>query len=223
MSNDYIPTRDADFDPWFENLKNYVAAKTGGASPLWTHIPGEKVTALIAGYTDWHGAYEKTLAPHTGVDTEAKNAAKKRAVGFIRPFVKQYLRFLPVSNEDRKAMNIPNASESQSPVAVPKTSPRLSIDTGTRRRLIIYYKDEKSGRRGKPKGVHGMELRWAILEHPPVDTVELTRSSFDTNPPLTLEFEEHERGKRVYMCGAWQIDREGEQGPSGEIVEAIIP
>jgi hypothetical protein len=31
------------------------------------------------------------------------------------------------------------------------------------------------------------------------------------------------RGKRVYMAGCWEIEREGEKGPMGEIVSAFIP
>jgi hypothetical protein len=88
---------------------------------------------------------------------------------------------------------------------------------------IIYYKDEKSGRRGKPVGVHGIEVRWAVMDRPPASIKELTNSSFDTNPPLTLEFDEQDRGKRVYMSGCWEIEWEGEKGPPGAIVDAMIP
>jgi hypothetical protein len=87
----------------------------------------------------------------------------------------------------------------------------------------VVGRDEKSEHRGKPKGVHGIEVRWAILDHPPEDIKELVNSSFDTKPPLTIEFEEHERGKRVYLCGTWELEREGEKGPFGAIEEAIIP
>ncbi|MDR1899683.1 MAG: hypothetical protein LBQ55_06735 [Treponema sp.] len=48
-------------------------------------------------------------------------------------------------------------------------------------------------------------------------------SSFDTDPPLVLDFDESDRGKRVYLCGRWEIGREGEKGPDGAIVEVIIP
>jgi hypothetical protein len=120
-------------------------------------------------------------------------------------------------------MGIPNHKSTHSPVVVPDTSPRLTIDTGTRRRIIVYYRDETSTRRGKPKGVHGIEVRWAILDHYPVSEKELIHSSFDTNPPLTLEFDEADRGKHIYLMGLWEIEREGEKGPPGAIEEAVIP
>jgi hypothetical protein len=60
-----IPNRDADFDGWFENLKNGVVEKTEGHAPEWTNIPPEKVTALAGHYTVWHTAYQNILGLHT--------------------------------------------------------------------------------------------------------------------------------------------------------------
>ncbi|MDR1411807.1 MAG: hypothetical protein LBI91_06355, partial [Spirochaetaceae bacterium] len=63
QKQDYIPSRDADFDHWFENLKNYVVGKTGAG--IWTHIPPERLSALIGAYDAWRAAYEKTLGAHS--------------------------------------------------------------------------------------------------------------------------------------------------------------
>jgi hypothetical protein len=120
-------------------------------------------------------------------------------------------------------MGLPIHKTTHTPIPIPHTAPQLFIDTGTRRRLIITYRDEGSDRRGKPFGVHGIEVRWAILDAPPANIKQLVNSAFDTNPPLILEFEELERGKKVYMCGRWEIEREGEKGPFGDIEEAVIP
>jgi hypothetical protein len=220
---DYIPRKDAVFDQWFSFICQYVSQKCAGQSPQWTHIPQTERDRLEGQYTAWKTAYGATTGPHTKVATVAKNEARKAAEEEIRPFVNRFLRYEPVTNEDRTAMGIPNHSEGRSPVPVPLTSPRLLIGTGTRRRLIVHFRDERSERRGKPKGVHGIEVRWAILDHPPADIRELIHSSFDTRSPLTLEFEEHQRGQRAYMCGSWEIKREGEKGPPGDIEEAVIP
>ena len=53
----HIPNHNADFDGWFENLKNGVVKKTEGQTPEWTHIPPKKVTTLAGHYTAWHTAY----------------------------------------------------------------------------------------------------------------------------------------------------------------------
>jgi hypothetical protein len=64
------------------------------------------LTAIAAVYANWYTAYSKVLGPHTPVDTEAKNAAKKAAKKAVRAFVNQYLRFDPVTDEDRTAIGI---------------------------------------------------------------------------------------------------------------------
>jgi hypothetical protein len=60
-----------------------------------------------------------------------------------------------------------------------------------------------------------------MLNHPPANLKELINSAFNTNPPLTLEFEEYEQEKHVYLCGRWEIQREGEKCPDGVIEKAI--
>ncbi|MDR2080155.1 MAG: hypothetical protein LBP74_10600 [Treponema sp.] len=223
MASDYLSKKDGDFDTWFSFMYQYVSQKCAGSPPAWNHIPQAALMNLAELHTAWKTAYGAVSGPHTKVDTEAKNDAKKAAIAAIRPFVNQYLRYPPVTDEDRTAMGIHNRKTTHSPVVVPDTSPRLQIDTGTRRRIIIYYRDETSTRRGKPKGVHGIEVKWAILDHYPESEKELFNSSFDTSQPLTLVFDEADRGKHIYLMGLWEIEREGEKGPPGAIEEAIIP
>jgi hypothetical protein len=38
-TQDFVPSRDAEFDGWLANLTGYVDGKTAGASPAWSHIP----------------------------------------------------------------------------------------------------------------------------------------------------------------------------------------
>jgi hypothetical protein len=128
-----------------------------------------------------------------------------------------------VTDEDRERMGLPVYKHSRSPVKPPESVPILSVRLQNPREIPIYYHDSVSGGRGKPNNAHGIEIRWAILDHLPADTEELTNSAFDTNSPCILKFAEHERGGRVFMCGRWEISREGEKGSFGEISEAVIP
>ncbi|MDR2193524.1 MAG: hypothetical protein LBP19_03520 [Treponema sp.] len=219
MQTDYVPRPDGAFLDWAKNLYAYAFAHYAG----WS-VPSPQ-TSLEALLTAYDAAYTAAQNPNRSkADVLRKNETRKALESAVRVYVKAYLINNPaVTDEDKVAMGLPVYSHTHHPVPVPHTSPQLFIDTGTRRRLIITYKDEGSTRRGKPRGVHGIEVRWAILEQPPANIKDLINSSFDTNPPLTLEFEEHERGKRVYLCGLWEIEREGEKGPPGAIEEAIIP
>jgi hypothetical protein len=219
MQSDYIPRPDGAFLEWVKNLYAYTLTHyTGWSVPS----PQTSLETLLNAYDS---AYTAAQNPNRGkADVLKKNETRKALETAVRVYVKAYLINNPaVTDEDKVAMGLPVYSHTHHPVPIPHTSPQLFIDTGTRRRLIITYKDEGSEHRGKPHGVHGIEVRWAILDHPPVDLKELIHSAFDTNPPLTLEFEEHERGKKVYLCGRWEIQREGEKGPEGAIEEAIIP
>jgi hypothetical protein len=40
-------------------------------------------------YTLWEEAYNRTIGPHTPVDTAARNSAKKAPIAPVRPFVNQ--------------------------------------------------------------------------------------------------------------------------------------
>jgi hypothetical protein len=115
----YILSRDVDFDAFFLYLTHYVETKTSGTLPAWSHILAAAISALLTAYAAWHALYEKTLAPHTPVDTLAKNNAREAAEGVIRPFVSQYLRYPPITDEDRLAMGIPNHDITPTPVPPP--------------------------------------------------------------------------------------------------------
>jgi hypothetical protein len=103
---DFIPTTEAAFDSWLKFLVQYVTQKCSGSTPAWTHIPQAALTALANAYAAWYTAYSKMTGPHTTVDREAKDDAKAIAKAIVRPFISQYLRFSPVTNEDRTAIGI---------------------------------------------------------------------------------------------------------------------
>jgi hypothetical protein len=217
---DYIPVKDEEFLDWAKNLYNYAAAHYTG----WD-VP-DPTAVLKISLDGYEAAFAAALNPNRGkVDVLAKNEAKAALKKKIRLYVKAYLISNPkVTDEDRAAMGLPIHKTTKTPVPVPHTAPQLFINTGTRRRLTITYKDEGSDRRGKPRGVHGIEVRWAILDAAPTDIkTQLINSAFDTKPPLVIDFEEHDRGKKVFLCGRWEIEREGVTGPFGDIEEAVIP
>ncbi|MDR0644366.1 MAG: hypothetical protein LBG05_05545 [Treponema sp.] len=220
MSNsDYIPSSDRVFLTWVRNLIAYVIPRFAA----W-NIPSPQ-TVLSPLLTAFETAFEACQNPNRGkLDTQKKNGARKSLEKELRVYNKAYLLYNPlVSDEDRVAMGLPVYSSVRHPIQAPTTCPQLLPDTGTRRIIKVYYKDEESPHRGKPAGVKGIEVKWAKLASAPRDISELTNSAFDTNPPLDLTFEEHERGEKVFMCGRWEIQREGEKGPWGDIEEAIVP
>jgi hypothetical protein len=220
---DPIPSSDSEFNTWFKRLVDTVVAKTSGQNPRWDHIPQSEVENLTSSYTMWTVAYEPTLKPHVPSQTLAKNEARKAAEKVVRPFIAQWLMFHQVSDEEREDVGVHNPKTGRDPVPAPSTVPELSVSAGLPRQIVVAYRDKGSTHRGKPEGIHGIEIRWALLDKPPTNIKELTNSSFDTNSPLSLDFEEEDRGKRIYLVGCWEIEREGIKGKFGDIVSAVIP
>jgi hypothetical protein len=218
-SSDYIPSADPTFYEWEKVLLTYVLQNFS----KW-NIPSPQ-TAIVPLATEFEAAFEACQNPNRGkLDTQRKNEARASLEKELRVYNKAYLLYNPaVSDDDRTAMGLPIHKSGRSPVQKPETAPQLLPDTATRRIIKVYYKDEGATRRGKPAHVKGIEIKWAKLPESPKDISELTNSAFDTNPPLTLEFQEHERGEKVFMCGRWEIQREGEKGPWGDIEEVIVP
>ena len=136
-NQDYIPSKDAEFNQWFKNLCEYVARKTGGATPEWTHIPASEVTLLNDTYAAWHAAYEPTLQPHIPAATLAKDEARKEAGAVIRPFVGQWLMWKQVTDAEREEAGVHNKKPRRDHIPPPATAPELSPRAGLPRQLVI--------------------------------------------------------------------------------------
>ncbi|MDR3334302.1 MAG: hypothetical protein LBT13_05375 [Treponema sp.] len=219
MAGDYIPHADEAFLEWSKNLVTYTAAHLTDFSVNQTAL-----TPIQALVTTYEMAYTTAANPNRGkVDVMAKNQARDALKAALRVFIKAYLTYNPlVSSTDKEHMVLPLHDRAHSPVPPPSTIPEAELDSSVIRRVTVHFKDSGSSKRGKPKGVHGIELRWALLDAPPAAVTDLTNSAFDTATPYTFTFNETERGKGLYLCPRWENNK-GEKGPWGEIVKAIVP
>jgi hypothetical protein len=172
----------------------------------------------------WAVAWKAYLDPaqRTPLITFTKKKAREAYEKLLRQLVQILVSNPRVPDNDRRAMGIAIRDTTRTPNKPPKTFPEILIDTSIIRCLIILFWDMGSKSKAKPHGVHGAEIRWAILDHPPVSVEELIHSNFDTRSPFELMFDESDRGKTVYFCLRWESTR-GEKGPWSEIVMAIIP
>jgi hypothetical protein len=147
---------------------------------------------LTDAYAAWYTVYAKTFGPHTPVDTLAKKEGKKAAEKIIRPFVNQYLRFFPVTDEDRKAMGIPNRDPKPTPINPLETGPLFSISIAGSGTLGIVYWNGETGRKGaKPKGVEGVRIYYGF--EPVTNQTKLPHSEWATRCPHLLRFPEEDR------------------------------
>jgi hypothetical protein len=221
-TRDYIPSKDALFDTWFSFLYQYVSQKCAGQTPAWTHIPQAALGVLAELHAAWKTAYSGVIGPHTSVDVEAKNNAKKAAKAGIRPFVNQYLRFPPVTDEDRTAMGIPNRDTTRTPIGKPLTTPVFNTVIKGIRRVTLRFHDEGTTSRAIPYGMNGAVVSWKVSDTPITTPEMLDHTELATKSPHILHFAEEYRGKTVYIAMQWQ-NESGVRGDFGEVQSAVIP
>ncbi|MDR3269496.1 MAG: hypothetical protein LBT83_10590 [Tannerella sp.] len=122
--------------------------------------------------------------------------------------------------EDYEALSVPRPGY-KTPLPVPAKAPGVSLDSGMIRRTTVVFYDADGNKRGKPHGVSGAVVRWAIRDTPPTDINELIHAALDSASPFHIDFTEEQRGKRVYLCLAWQNPK-GKNGPWSEILSTLI-
>ncbi|MDR3115721.1 MAG: hypothetical protein LBU25_09405, partial [Treponema sp.] len=155
-------------------------------------------------------------------ETREKNRVRKSVEHGIRGFVNRYLRFPPVTDEDRDNMGIPNRDATLTPVPKPQEVPELEVSTPLPRTLRFRFRGIGAKHWGKPEGVHGIELLWIIADAPPGDFDDFPHSAFSTKSPLELSFSEAQRGKKVFFAARWESGTV-KKGPETEIFSAVIP
>jgi hypothetical protein len=219
MAGDFIPHQDGAFLEWAKTLLAYVPPKLTAFN-----IPSSVLPPIQVQLTAYETAFEAAQSPNHGkVDILNKNEAKETLMGSLRAFVKAHLAYNPVvTDADKENMGLPLRDTTRTPAPVPTTIPELELDSSVIRQISIYFRDTGSERRGKPAHVHGVELRWALLDNPLHSVEDLNKSAFDTASPYTFKFDEADRGKALYICPCWENNK-GEKGPYGEIVKAIVP
>lgn len=220
-NKDYVPDRDGDFDGWLANLTAYVEEKT--AAGAWTHIPPEKVQGLKGHQRDWHADYQKTLGPHSSADTRAKNDARAGAERFVRPFVQQYLKFDPVSPEDRRAMNLPSRERNRKVLDIPAARALIiGLKPLGGFQVEVRFQDEGAQEsRAIPYGMNGCLLNYAWGPEKLWDYGLLKDSILMTRAPWVITLPPEAEGAFFSAAVRWQ-SRRGKLGPWGDIHHSVV-
>jgi hypothetical protein len=219
---EYIPDNDAKFDAWVKNFLRYILGKMSGSTPAWTHIPQAVIDLLNDLYAVWYLAYGKTVVPHLPPETEAKNDAKKALKKAVRACVNQYLRFAPVTDEDRTAMGIPNHDSTRTPIGTPETVPVYNVVIKGIRKITITFHDEDTESHAIPYGMNGAIVSWKVSDAPVTDPKLFDRTELATKSPAVIHFEEADRGKTASIALQWQNEK-GDRGDFSEVEKAIVP
>jgi hypothetical protein len=232
---EYIPVKEGDFDRWFENLARYMLAKCTTSPPVWDHIPQDRWAGLSDAYGSWHTAYARTRGPHTSVDTAVKKDEKKAALAVIRPFVNQYLRFPPVTNEDRADMGIRSRDTIPAPVPAPQAEPEADVVYPGKHLLELANIHAGAGPVRDSRSNFGVRIFWGVmgdptstdkfrLAVPPATGNDLPHSTFTRRKKYRFDFE-GDSGKTVWFCLRYENEKGGKfgEGPFGPLFSAVVP
>jgi hypothetical protein len=219
-NGDWLPSREQDLadlcQKWKAGLENAANVTAFG----WKQAEVTEVLGKVTAFLTARAAYEETDSTKNRM---AKDEAKDAAKTAMRDFANGSIRFnKQMTPEDKQVYGIHPRDATQTGGSEPESYPEAEPDTSVLRQVTIHFWDSVTKKRGKPHGVHGAEIRWAILDHEPASMDELTNSNFDTASPFTLKFDENQRGKRVYFCLRWETST-NLKGPYGEIYNAVIP
>jgi hypothetical protein len=215
---DFIPRPDAEFEIFFRNISGFVLdnyARLG-------NIPEEDAHQLESQFDDWNSAYEKTLVPHIPQLTAEKNRVRTSTERALRAFINRFLRWPPVTDLERDKLGIRNWDTIRTPSPVPATVPEIETDTSVIRRLSFRLRDFGAANWGKPDHVRAMEFAWGIMQGRPAHIGELPHLETATANPIVLDFEEEERGSRVFFSARW-LNNTAQPGPWSDIESAVIP
>ncbi|MDR2809005.1 MAG: hypothetical protein LBB84_00395 [Tannerellaceae bacterium] len=178
------------------------------------------------GYNPYVTAYAAWVNPETR--TPIAIAAMREAEKVFLPYYRELYKLVKanplVTDTDLEAMGFPSReadTPTPSPVAV--DAPEFGVVPLVDHRLHIdYYPAGSKRKKGKPKGQHGAELRWAFSDTPIMNTNDLLNSVFDTDSPVVLDFSGDDQGRFVYFAMRWENTR-GEKGPWSHIERALVP
>jgi hypothetical protein len=217
-SHDFIPRPDAAFETFFRNVTDYVLDNNA----RWKHIPQNDIDEIESQFSIWMNAYEKTLTPHSPQLTAEKNRVRAETEKYLRRFVNRFLRYEPVTDLDRDYMKIPNPDLIRTPHIDVKEVVEFELRLRNIREVVVNFWVKGETNRAKPAHYDGAVVIWDILAAPPESIRDLTLHTMASRTPHSLEFDETERGKTVYIALAWQNER-GLVGNWSEIQSAVVP
>ena len=180
----------------------------------------------VKGYDPYVTAYAGWINPETRTPsaTLAMAEAEKVFISYFRELYRQMKANLLVTNLDLEKMGFPiRPGGGHTPAPVANEAPEFNVTLLSDHRVgIDYYPLDSVRKKGKPKGQHGVEIRWSFSETPVKDANALLNSVFDTASPYTLVFSGNDQGRALYLSMRWENTR-GEKGPWSRIEQTIVP
>ncbi|MDR1900616.1 MAG: hypothetical protein LBQ55_11440 [Treponema sp.] len=223
--HDYVPARNADFDRFFGRIVEASVLKTGGTNPPWYHIPPAAVTELSAARAAWSAAYAAAFDDPAPSVIRERIRVRRAGERVLRAFVQRYLKYDPVTDEERDELEIPRRGAAGTRAGEPTEHVLLLIEPVHAREHKIVWEVEETGSKARPYGYGGVVLVRKILEHGenvPTDPEALSAGRLLTRNNVILHYPPEDQGKRCAYAACWQ-NKAGATGKWCSVVAAVIP
>jgi hypothetical protein len=220
---DFIPSADADFDRWFNNICQYINQKTKGTKPEWTHIPAAEIASINRNLENWNAAWAAYCKPHTEVETRAKNKARAAGEKDIRLFKHRNIDFRDEVNEMHLiAMGLNVRSDSSETAGTPDIRPEIIVEN-TRNRFEHKVKalNPQSRTFRKPPNARGTCFAARVGGERPATGADVGNTKFSQRSTMHYTYSEADKGKPVFYSVCYE-NAKGEKGPWSPVEEAII-
>lgn len=215
-----IPRKDTSFHSTQESISTAALRRVAqwhlDARWLTDHLLPKKILWVAA----W-SAYTDLRARNTNI-THYKQAAREDYERSLRKLVKMINDSPYISDDERIAIGIvPKYRNRKSPVPDPETYPILRVEHAKVFHIKVHFRDSVADNKAKPRGIHGAEVRWAVLEKKPNEPVNFETFAVATRTPYVIRFDERLRGRTVWVCARWR-NNAGKPGPWSEIINTTI-
>jgi hypothetical protein len=218
----YLPRADSPLETWAENLYTFLDAH----APEVGLTPDDAVAVKDA----WV-AYAAALAAHTAAAAaarsakEAKDAARAVLEETVRPRIKVAQAFPGTTDGARGEMAVAVPARPRRHIPAPTTTPSAKVDHSLRLRHTLHITDGAApGRRARPRGSIGAEVRYTLRAHgepPPVDPDTMRPLALATSGEATAEFTGADAGRRAVYIMRW-LGARGAPGPWSELISATV-
>ena len=181
----YIPSKDADFASFLDNLKT-LAVAVG----LTTYgMSAGNVTDITAQNSSFQSAFTAATDPGTRgpATVAAKDAARAMAELVVRPICVMVSQNPAISNMDKVSLGVTVRSGTITPVPPPVTSPNLSLRSAQQNILNIDFRDSSNPLpRSKPGGVVAIEIVGSFGTVVATDPAQCLSLGLFTKTPLQI-------------------------------------
>jgi hypothetical protein len=215
-----IPESDGKFDVFQGAL-----VKAADAKKTQWGLPATWITnTVLPAQAVWRGKYDAWIPENTRTSqiTFEKNEARKHYETLLRMLVEIMQGTPLMTDDDRKSVNIYIEPHSNKPLPPTDEVIGFNVQLFPMHRVVINCFCLSTGAKTKPHGVDAIELRWGVLDEPTEDPEDLPHVELSSRAPITLDFDEDERGGTLYFVARY-VMRNKSEGRWNDVSSTLIP